>query len=103
LVITNCIVTLKSLKVSTTLIAGVKKSSKKSLHLLVRLCKDEDRKQEAEPLAGEGCGRKRTKPLRQPLAPPYVWLSGYPRWRDGLRPGYVERMERAVGTVEKSF
>jgi hypothetical protein len=28
----------------------------------------------------------------------YVWLGGYPRWRDGRRPGYVEEMKR---TVEK--
>ena len=26
----------------------------------------------------------------------YVWLGGYPRWRDGRRPGYVKEMIRAV-------
>lgn len=29
----------------------------------------------------------------------YVWLGGYPRWRDGRRPEYVEALKR---TVEKS-
>jgi hypothetical protein len=29
----------------------------------------------------------------------YVWLGGYPRWRDGRRPGYVEEMKL---TVEKA-
>ncbi|RJR50332.1 MAG: hypothetical protein C4576_05785 [Desulfobacteraceae bacterium] len=26
----------------------------------------------------------------------YVWLGGYPRWRDGIRPGYVLEMKKAV-------
>ena len=26
----------------------------------------------------------------------YLWLGGYPRWRDGLRPGYVEEMKEAA-------
>jgi hypothetical protein len=26
----------------------------------------------------------------------YVWLGGYPRWRDGVRPGCVARMAEAV-------
>lgn len=26
----------------------------------------------------------------------YVWLGGYPRWRDGVRPGYVLDMKNAV-------
>jgi hypothetical protein len=26
----------------------------------------------------------------------YVWLGGYPRWRDGRRPGYAEEMKEAV-------
>lgn len=30
----------------------------------------------------------------------YVWLGGYPRWRDGRRPDYVEAMQRAVETAD---
>lgn len=26
----------------------------------------------------------------------YVWVGGYPRWRDGIRPGYVMDMRRAI-------
>ena len=26
----------------------------------------------------------------------YVWLGGYPRWRDGRRPGYLETLKRTV-------
>jgi hypothetical protein len=26
----------------------------------------------------------------------YVWLGGYPRWRDGRQPGYVEAMKQSV-------
>ncbi len=26
----------------------------------------------------------------------YVWAGGYPRWRDGIRPGYVMDMKRAI-------
>lgn len=26
----------------------------------------------------------------------YVWVGGYPRWRDGIRPGYVMDMKRAI-------
>jgi hypothetical protein len=26
----------------------------------------------------------------------YVWLGGYPHWRDGRRPGYAEEMKEAV-------
>jgi hypothetical protein len=26
----------------------------------------------------------------------YVWLGGYPRWRDGRQPGYVETMKQSV-------
>jgi hypothetical protein len=29
----------------------------------------------------------------------YVWVGGYPQWRDGIRPGYVVEMRR---TMEKS-
>jgi hypothetical protein len=27
----------------------------------------------------------------------YVWLGGYPRWRDGVRPDYVQEMKKALG------
>jgi hypothetical protein len=30
----------------------------------------------------------------------YVWLGGYPRWRDGRRPDYVETMKRTVEMVD---
>ncbi len=30
----------------------------------------------------------------------YVWLGGYPRWRDGRRPDYVETMKRTVEKVD---
>jgi hypothetical protein len=26
----------------------------------------------------------------------YVWLGGYPRWRDGIRPAYVKEMKREI-------
>ena len=30
----------------------------------------------------------------------YVWLGGMPRWREGVRPEYVERMGRALGRAD---
>jgi hypothetical protein len=29
----------------------------------------------------------------------YVWLGGYPRWRDGVRPDYVTAMKKALGSA----
>jgi len=33
----------------------------------------------------------------------YVWQGGYPRWRDGLRPDYVQKMKDAIGQCPSSF
>jgi len=33
----------------------------------------------------------------------YVWLGGYPRWRDGVRPDYVQRMAGAVTGCDRWF
>jgi hypothetical protein len=29
----------------------------------------------------------------------YVWLGGYPRWKEGRRPDYVIRMKEVIGTA----
>jgi hypothetical protein len=33
----------------------------------------------------------------------YVWLGGYPRWRDGRRPGYVEEMKQITNWLDFSI
>lgn len=33
----------------------------------------------------------------------YVWVGGYPRWRDGIRPDYVTRMKHAIESSHSTF
>ena len=33
----------------------------------------------------------------------YVWVGGYPRWQDGIRPQYVLQMKEKIAASEKPF
>jgi hypothetical protein len=33
----------------------------------------------------------------------YIWMGGFPRWKDGIRPDYVLRMKEMIEQSERSF